>query len=403
MRALVISDTHFGAWTGYDLLRDPEYRARLEPHLAELDEVVFLGDLYDLLFGHLEDAFRASEGVLGLVRERLQGRRFVFLAGNHDHHFEARRAEELMELEVATGQPPESLGAEERRRDPFRSFLERQLEGVEVDIRYPAYTVGDVLLTHGHYLDPHARLAGPLGSRLLTTVLWRIAAGGREDPRTVEEYESVTTLLTEILFTIAQLPHGTVAQRNVYGAARRVGRIANAVTRPIERATRRLSAEGAASTAEAGRRLGFARARATEHERRRASGGPAAAQAIDYAVARVLRPSDPREHSLEAFSKVVANLGWAQGTDKIVFAHTHQPLDDVHAPGDARVRYWNTGCWIYEPDLSSPEAYASYLERAWPGTAILVDSDAPAPRLIKTLADLNPLNGGPGIEPPRLG
>jgi hypothetical protein len=117
----------------------------------------------------------------------------------------------------------------------------------------------------------------------------------------------------------------------------------------------------------------------------------------------VLRPSDPREHSLEAFSKVVANLGWAQGTDKIVFAHTHQPLDDVHAPGDARVRYWNTGCWIYEPDLSSPEAYASYLERAWPGTAILVDSDAPAPRLIKTLADLNPLNGGPGIEPPRLG
>jgi hypothetical protein len=403
MRALVISDTHFGAWTGYDLLRDPEYRTRLEPHLAELDEVVFLGDLYDLLFGHLDDAFRASEGLLGLVREKLQGRRFVFLAGNHDHHFEARRAEELLELEVATGQPPESLGAEARRRDPFRSFLERQLEGVEVEIRYPAYTVGDVLLTHGHYLDPHARLAGPLGSRLLTTVLWRIAAGGREDPRTVEEYESVTTLLTEILFTIAQLPHGTVAQRNVYGAAQRVGRVANAVTRPIERATRRLSAEGAASAAEAGRRLGFVRARAAEEERRRASRGPAAAQAIDYAVARVLRPSDPREHSLDAFCKVVANLGWAQETDKIVFAHTHQPLDDVHAPGDARVRYWNTGCWIYEPDLSSPEAYAGYLERAWPGTAVLVDSEEPAPRLIETLADLNPMNGGPGIEPPKLG
>jgi hypothetical protein len=404
MRALVISDTHFGAWTGRDLLRDTEYRERLEPHLADLDEVVFLGDLYDLLFGHLEDAFRASEGLLGMVRENLQGKRFVFLAGNHDHHFEVRRREELTELELATGQPRDALLPDAQRRNPFRTFLERQLEGVEVDIRYPAYTFGDVLLTHGHYLDPHARLAGPLGSRLLTTALWRIAAGGPEDPRTVEEYESVTTLLTEVLFTIAQLPHGTRAQRNVYWAAQQVGRLANTLTAPLERVRRRLSRDGGGkSPTEAPDALGFVRARDAENARRRGIRGVEGAQDIDYAVARVLRPSDPREHSLEAFCKVVANLGWGERTDKIVFAHTHQPLDDFHGPGDDRIRYWNTGSWIYEPDLSSPEAYADYLERAWPGTAILIDTEAPAPRLIEALADLNPLNGGPGILPGRLG
>jgi UDP-2,3-diacylglucosamine pyrophosphatase LpxH len=406
MRALVISDTHFGAWTGRDLLRAPEYRERLEPHLAGLDEVVFLGDLYDLLFGHLADSFRASEGLLALVREHIQGGRFVFLAGNHDHQIEARRREELTELELATGEPREALAPEARRRNPFRSFLERHLEGAEVDIRYPAYTFGDVLLTHGHYLDPHARLAGPIGSRLLTTVLWRIAAGGPDDPRTLEDYESVTTLLTEVLFTIAQLPHGTAAQRNVYGTAQRVGRTANRLTAPIERARRKLSGNGeqrASSASRAPSVLGFHRARKAEHERQRAAGAPALAQGVDYSVARVLSPSDPREHALEAFSKVVANLGWGERTDKIVFAHTHQPLGDVHAPGDPRIRYWNTGSWIYEPDLSSPEAYAGYLERGWPGTAVLIDTEAPAPRLIETLADLNPLHGGPGIGPGRLG
>lgn len=45
MRALLISDTHFGARTGEDLLRHPEELALLAPHLDDVDEVIFLGDL----------------------------------------------------------------------------------------------------------------------------------------------------------------------------------------------------------------------------------------------------------------------------------------------------------------------------------------------------------------------
>jgi predicted phosphodiesterase len=337
MRALVLSDTHFGAWTGDDLLRHPQHLERLAPELDGLDEVIFLGDLLDLLFGRLEEGVAAAGGLLDLLRERLQGRRLVFVAGNHDHHLRLREVENLLELRIATGRAEEELEEELRRRDFFRAFLERRLEGVEIDIRYPAYRFGDVLLTHGHYLDPHARRAGSLGSRVLTGALWAIASGGRDDPRTVGDYEGTTTLLTELLFTIAQLPHGTAAQRGVFGVAQRIGRLAAAASAPRragERLRHRAGAPDATDLGGGHRELGapaagvvdpddFERARSREHSRRRRRGAPEGATSPAHHLARMHRPSDPRERSLEAFGQVVENLGWANQVDKIVFGHTH--------------------------------------------------------------------------------
>jgi len=150
MRALVISDTHFGAWTGEDLLRHPEELALLAPHLDEVDEVIFLGDLFDLLFASIEDAVAAAGGLLDLLREKLQGRRLVFLAGNHDHHLIAEQAEAVRELELATGEPPERLGEQVAEQLWFRRLLERRLDGVQIELRYPTYTFGPVLCTHHH-------------------------------------------------------------------------------------------------------------------------------------------------------------------------------------------------------------------------------------------------------------
>jgi UDP-2,3-diacylglucosamine pyrophosphatase LpxH len=99
MRALVISDTHFGAWTGEDILRERQNLALLTPQL-DVDEVIFLGDMFDFLFGSARDALVAAQGLFGVLRERLQGKRFVFLAGNHDHHLVTRQAEELLEFVV---------------------------------------------------------------------------------------------------------------------------------------------------------------------------------------------------------------------------------------------------------------------------------------------------------------
>ena len=234
VRALVISDTHFGAWTGRDLLREELFLERLAPPLEGIDELIFLGDLFDFLFGSVGDAVDASDGLLRLIAEKLPGKRLVFLAGNHDHHLVHRDAENRLEAQLAVRphRPTEPRRSRLAGDDPdrpgpgfFRSFLARRLPGVEVEIAYPTYSFAGVLCTHGHYLDPHARLAGSRGDRLLTRTLWAIATGGPEQPKTIEDYESVITLLTEWLYIAAQMPHGTHAQQNVFRAVQRAGRI----------------------------------------------------------------------------------------------------------------------------------------------------------------------------------
>jgi len=401
VRALVISDTHFGAWTGEDILRDPATVALLEPEL-DVDEVIFLGDMFDLLFAPQREAFTAADTLLNLLRDRLQGKRFVFLAGNHDHHVIVRETEELLELELATGKEPEELGGELRRTDFFRRFLRRRLEGVEVELRYPTYEFGGVLCTHGHYLDMHARRSGSAPGRMLARTLWTIAVGGGQRTPTVDDYEATITMLTGLLFTIAQLPNGTHAQRRVFKAFQGLGRAIHLGAAPV-RAVEEVHDQLVSLVAGSGDRrrtvksdaqiAGYRGARAHEAERQARTGAPAGGDAASFALARTVSPSDPFANAVTAFEQVVVNLGWDRVTDKIVFAHTHQPLDGVSC-SSGRVRYWNTGSWIYEPNLSSHEAYVAYLRNAWPGTAVLIDSDEPAPRLLRLREHLNPLYRG---------
>ena len=400
MRALVISDTHFGAWTGRDLLAEEFFLERLAPQLEDLDELIFLGDLFDFLFGSVGGAVDASDGLLRLIAEKLPGKRLVFLAGNHDHHLVHRDGEDRLEARLAEDSPPAV-----ERAGPwfFRAFLERRLPGVEIEIAYPTYRCGEVLCTHGHYLDPHARLTGSRGDRLLTRTLWAIAAGGPEEPKCVEDYESVTTLLTEWLYIAAQMPHGTHAQQNVFRAAQKAGRFGSALGAPVRGAERLAAKLRDRGPADAGSELpseehfdAVVRGEAARQAREQPLAGPASSRPI-YPEPTVVSRSDPSEHALEAFAQVVENLGWGAEAETIIFAHTHQPLADVRSSRDGPVRYWNTGSWIYEPDLSSRQAYARYLRYAWPGTAVLIDTDEPQPRLLELLADLNPLNGGPGL------
>jgi hypothetical protein len=397
MRALVISDSHFGAWTGEDILRDPATLALLEPVL-DVDEVIFLGDMFDLLFSPLRESFAAARGLLDLLRDKLQGKRFVFLAGNHDHHFVSREAEDLVELELATGKPGDALADEGRSVDVFRRFLESSLDGVEVDIRYPTYTFAGVLCTHGHYLDVHAGRSGARPARLLARALWWIAVGGQERSPTIEDYEATVTILTGLLFNVAQLPNGTHAQRRVFTGFEALGKAVRLGTSPVRALERvrdwsgahlRLPAHAPASPEMDA--AGYHGARMLEMQRRRRTGAPAGGDASSFAVARTVAPSDPSGMAVAAFEQVVLNLGWSRETDKIVFAHTHQPLDGVTGPAGV-VRYWNTGSWIYEPALSSREAYLAYLRNAWPGTVVVIDSDEPEPRLIRLRAQLNPLH-----------
>ena len=61
MRALVVSDAHFGAWTGRRPARHDWALQRLAPQLEAIDELVILGDLFDFLFATVTDAFAAAD------------------------------------------------------------------------------------------------------------------------------------------------------------------------------------------------------------------------------------------------------------------------------------------------------------------------------------------------------
>ena len=347
----------------------------------------------------------------------MKGKKLVFLAGNHDHHLVHRDAENRLEAALAAGEVPSEDGAPPAEPPGpafFQSFLERRLPGVEVEIAYPTYSFAGVLCTHGHYLDPHARLGGSRGSRLLTRTLWAIAAGGPEEPKCIEDYESVITLLTEWLYIAAQMPHGTHAQQNVFRAAQRAARLGSTLALPVQAAHRFADEVRARTGDHSGTGAGegalpsaahfdaVVRDEAARQAREQPLAGPAFNRPL-YPEPTVISRSDPSEHALEAFAQVVANLDWDREAEQIVFAHTHQPLADVRSTRGGTTRYWNSGCWIYEPDLGSRAAYARYLRYAWPGTAIVIDDSEPQPRLVEALADLNPLNGGPGLPPAPAG
>ena len=126
MRALAISDTHFGAWTGDDLLSHAFARERLASHLDDIDELILLGDLFDFLFSTVEHAVEQAQGFFDLVGEHMRGRRVVFLAGNHDHHTMVRELEESMRLRIADGIDAQQAGRQAREDDWLRRYLERR-------------------------------------------------------------------------------------------------------------------------------------------------------------------------------------------------------------------------------------------------------------------------------------
>ena len=345
-----MSDLHLGAWTGDALLSRPFARERLAPHLDAADELILNGDVFDFLFSSVANAFEQAQPFFDLVAERMAGKRVVFLAGNHDHHVAVRELRSAVELEVACGT---SDAFTTEHRGFLQGYFDRKLPDVETAIVYPSYRVGDVHVCHGHYLDAH--MGGSLANRILTRATWTIA-GGRPDALTEGDYESVIVPLTELLFTVAQMPRGVSAQMAFLQEFERIGRllgVAAAVKRAAGRVRRPRNLAGGCS------------------------------------------PMGSVPAQLLAYVQVVRNLGWDRDATKFVFSHTHQPLGGV-ASGE--LRFWNTGSWIYEPPLGRAEEFERYCRQAWPGTAILIDTDAAEPELIECLADQNPLHSNGRVE-----
>ena len=112
--------------------------------------------------------------------------------------------------------------------------------------------------------------------------------------------------------------------------------------------------------------------------------------------------SDPSEHALEAFAQVVRNLELGRRGD----SRSSSPTPTSRSPTSAAPATARPATGTPAPGSTSPTSARArptrrYLRYAWPGTAILIDDDEPQPRLLEMLADLNPLDGGPGLPEPR--
>ncbi|MGH2912582.1 MAG: metallophosphoesterase, partial [Solirubrobacteraceae bacterium] len=84
-RTLVISDLHLGAGSGADVLRRPDARTALIEALADIDQLVLLGDVLELRHGPRRDALAAARPFFEELGRSFADRDVVVVAGNHDH------------------------------------------------------------------------------------------------------------------------------------------------------------------------------------------------------------------------------------------------------------------------------------------------------------------------------
>ncbi len=163
-RTVVLSDTHFGEEGA--MLAHP---VPLECFLEELgeggpvDEVVLLGDTWDLWRTGLPDALDSSRLFLRRLCELPGLRSLVVVFGNHDHHLFFNPAENRALREAKPGGGLRSTRPPLLYRD--EGELMRSLTGIppHIDLTavYPFHMLESggrrVMLTHGHQLDFFAR------------------------------------------------------------------------------------------------------------------------------------------------------------------------------------------------------------------------------------------------------
>ncbi|MEA2143283.1 MAG: Calcineurin-like phosphoesterase superfamily domain, partial [Solirubrobacteraceae bacterium] len=292
-RRLIISDLHFGS--GDDLLAGAAALERVEPELAWADELVINGDLFELVFASVEQAVAAARPFLALADRHV--RRIHYIPGNHDHHLVSlARDERRFGDAVTAGAPPVAPGV-----PPAARLLRALCPTADVVTAYPACELDGMAFMHGHYIDAHARSSDRWPMNRLA---WQLTGAARPERLASDDYEALVAPLYELMYEIANLPSGRLAQQRFERWLDGVAAIAHAP----RHASQRLAA--------------------LIHVASQDGGG------------RLLRAHDaPTAHVLEAMQAVCDDLDVRPRT--IVFGHTHVALDGVCTP-DGRHRLFNS-------------------------------------------------------------
>ena len=349
MVTAVISDLHLGTRSQADVLRRPAARERLLAGLQAADEVLLLGDAIELREQPLPDVLDVALPFFEDLAEALPGRRITYVAGNHDH----RVVSDWLEDRHVDGRP---LGLEERATPSASRLLSRiaeRMPGVELELAYPGVWIRPgTYATHGHYIDAHMSI--PRLEAVAISAVARATGGIAPPPRTPDDYEAAIGPLYAFAYALAQ---GTSRARRILGMdlSRKVWKRIDG-SRDLR--SRALSRIGIPSAVWALNRAGM---------------GPFEAK---------LSGATLRDSGLRAMNDLIDAL--ALDAREVVFGHTHRPGPLAH-DRDWDRRLFNTGSWLYEPNLLGTTAGESPY---WPGTALFIEGDEP-PRLERLLLEVS--------------
>lgn len=359
MKTAVISDLHLGSGARSDLLRRPEFVARLVEATADCERLVLLGDTIELRDGPIEPAMAEArsffEEIAGSYEE------VVLVPGNHDHRLLGQWLERIKEGDRGSG-----LAELVESPHFYVSEIDSWLGETRLEVRYPGYWVReDVFATHGHYLDSHITL--PTIERLSIATIDRIGGKPTGLRRTPQDYEKVHAPVYDLLFNLAQGARNPTAQQEGSGASMRVWEMLG-------------GASGRARNWR-GRMLQSAVVPATLSGLERAGVGRFGR---DFSLAEIGRAGVEGMHAVVDRLRIDA--------DHVLFGHIHRrgPLqgEDGRAATDPLwelrgTTLHNTGCWLY---VSAMLGRTSAESPFWPGRVIVVgESGDPEP--IEVLAD----------------
>jgi predicted phosphodiesterase len=345
----VLSDLHLGTRSQADVLRRPRIREILFEGLKDADRIVLLGDVVELREMPLPDVLDVALPFFREMAGALPGTPVAILAGNHDHRVVADWIEKMRV-------DREPIGLEHRiaaRESRIGQAIQEAMPRSEVELAYPGVWLRPgTYAHHGHYLDAHMTI--PRLEAIAVHATARATGGLPKGARTPDDYEAAMTPLYAFAYALAQ---GSSRARRVLGMdmSRRVWKRIDGSRDMRSRALRGL---GIPSAVWALNRAGM---------------GPFEAKITGARL---------RESGLEGMSEVATAL--QIDAREIIFGHTHRPGP---LPQDAEwpTRLFNTGSWLYEPNLLQTTAGESPY---WPGTVLFIEDDKP-PRLESLLAGVS--------------
>ena len=343
----VLSDLHLGTRSQADVLRRPAIRETLFEGLKDADEIVLLGDVLELREQPLPDVLAVALPFFQELGEALPGKRITILAGNHDHRVVADWLEE-MRLDR------KQLGLEERAAPAVARIgrlIAEQLPRNEVELAYPGVWLRPgTYAHHGHYIDVHMSI--PRLESIAVHATARATGGLPPVPRTPDDYEAAMTPLYAFAYALAQ---GSSRARRILGMdlSRKVWKRVDSGRGVRSHALRRVAIPSAVWALN------------------RAGMGPFEAKLTGVRL---------REAGIKGMLDLMAAL--QVEAREVVFGHTHRPGPLPGDRGHWDSRLYNTGSWLYEPNLLGTTAGESPY---WPGCVLFVE-DTKRPRLECLLA-----------------